>query len=1808
MRQTAPAATIALLLASVLCICAQEQPLTGWTYSFTANPLSDEWADPGFLKLTDGSKDPAGSAILSGGTIAIEVDLARTCRLTRLVAQVHRHNDNYKLRRLSVEALQAGQYVAAGENTGGFWGPTEQSAFALEVPLEVTTDRLRVVFEAASIVSIQEIELYGTPAEAEVGSRLYEQLPFSDAAGAHVSEVDADGDGAKEIVLENPLVRLVFQPDGGVCRSFVLKEPNVEFVGGTGRYGMLRDQLWEPRYVFADRLYFAETGQDDTGAWVELRSQGVGGMLSFTHMSKRVHLRADSPVVRVHYTLTNDPSSQTDYAYGLWAHHFLGGGERGATYFFPTTQGVVEERCLPGEELEVWHRNPSRGWTALVGEDGVGLAATMDYRALNCFYMWSGVGTRIPTLEWRYNRVPVRAGESFETDMTFLPLEPATAPRRVDAVLGNVVGAIEAMPGPQRGVAVSITRPEAGPRVTGTVQVRGLPDGDWEPLLELELEGAGASLSNCLVLEKEGMDIAVRCLVSQEGEQIGSFERGLSRTGEPFALKMDPESEQIGDSGAAAAKALPGHELSTEVETPHFPWAKPYYKGPVRALVLCDDRYSREVIELWQRLEMDFEYVKFMSTLDKEWLWHGDRSILTLEAAQARLAEKLKSDYDVIVLGALKWDHHFTPELRQTIAEKVRAGTGLVYIEPDGTQADDELEGVCGVADSESRSLNWWGKWEPVAEHSIVSGLPWDIMPRTRRMPYVTQPQGEALATVTSSGGEQQPLIVAGQLGQGRVVSLTYDTLTHIPGYRGYSALTPAISYRGNYNLVDEMRGVTWQYWEHWWALLCRCATWAAHKDADIRFESLAADLQTGKLTGRLVGEVPEGAQVEVIYRDRFSAEVARGQAALGAGQEATTITAELPESLRAGRCFADLVLRDSQRASIAWAATSFAGPDTLAFRSIAVGEKTVTAVEDFCPAGQPWQRRFRATEPFRLDCEVALQLPVTELVTVSARLTDSHGRLLAAQIRPVTADTGKVSFEAAPEVLYNCGYRWEVELTRGETVCDTDHAEFIVVPPYNWDRFTFTSWGGQYLWRCQYLFDFVRPRVEALGLDVAMNGSNEIGTGKVWWDYWQNIEHSYMGVLSYVAPGVPDFMDANLPKKAAEYAKTHDKSQLVREPCLHDPEYLSKLRDGITTIVMPRIAQFGRAYDYCMGDEMSLTHYTRYFDYCFGEHTLAAFRTWLQGRYETLETLNAEWETDFAAWDAVMPMTLDEVKGRANAAPWAEFRDFMNDTLAEYYTMVQDTIRRTDPQAQCGLSGTQEPKPGNGMDWWQNSGAFSYYHSYNTGWSDEMRRSFASATGVSQSPYRCGYWQDGRRLEYQMFWCLLHDTKGISAWTTPLLFYGDFTTSQAGKDTQANVLEMKAGIWDLLRSAGREHDGIAIHYSHPSINAALLVNKDTEIKDVRDGWVKLIEDLGLQYDFLSYQQVESGALNPPSGTQGSYRVLILPESLALSPAETEQIKRFVRSGGAVIGDVAVGIMDDKCRRQSPGMLDEVFGIRRVGEETALPLGIAVEGAEGRINMPAGEAGVRCAQGAAALGHVVDTEVPALIRHEYGEGRAVYLNLNLSNFENERRFGTPSERLLRDAVMEALSWCGVERRYPIAAQSGAAPHVELVRYSSGPLEYLGLLADRDDEEPTVARIALRRPCHAYDVRAGRYIGQIEVLTAPLEPGECRVYCLSQAPLGTAALTVDNEAKPGGALAYRLTPRPGAEGERALWRVTLLGPNGKAVGEYARNILLAAEPVDGTVHLALNDPAGTWRLQARCLCTGEVLQREVEVGG
>src|SRR4029453_14791434 len=125
---------------------------------------------------------------------------------------------------------------------------------------------------------------------------------------------------------------------------------------------------------------------------------------------------------------------------------------------------------------------------------------------------------------------------------------------------------------------------------------------------------------------------------------------------------------------------------------------------------------------------------------------------------------------------------------------------------------------------------------------------------------------------------------------------------------------------------------------------------------------------------------------------------------------------------------------------------------------------------------------------------------------------------------------------------------------------------------------------------------------------------------------------------------------------------------------------------------------------------------------------------------------------------------------------------------------------------------------------------------------------------------------------------------------------------------------EIRGGIGALLINSDRQSDPIAIHYSPPSLRVEWMLeqkpngeawvkrsassDEDGPMRWLRESYCRLLDGLGRQYTFVTSAQIEGGGL-----LKGGYRVLLLPRSTALSEAEADAMRAFVKQGGILIAD-----------------------------------------------------------------------------------------------------------------------------------------------------------------------------------------------------------------------------------------------------------------------------------------------------------------
>jgi hypothetical protein len=474
--------------------------------------------------------------------------------------------------------------------------------------------------------------------------------------------------------------------------------------------------------------------------------------------------------------------------------------------------------------------------------------------------------------------------------------------------------------------------------------------------------------------------------------------------------------------------------------------------------------------------------------------------------------------------------------------------------------------------------------------------------------------------------------------------------------------------------------------------------------------------------------------------------------------------------------------------------------------------------------------------------------------------------------------------------------------------------------------------------------------------------------------------------------------------------------------------------------------------------------------------------------------------------------------------------------------------------------------------------------------------------------------------LHPQLFW-------------SPSIVNPDMTFSRSGRDLGEAFAALRfEGIGRLLMEAERLDDGVAVHYSMPSVHAAgILGHHDRDAAETaqtsfpanRDGWVKLLDDLGLSFRFLAAPQVEAGALR-------GRRVFVLPYSTALSDREAAEVRRFVEAGGVLLADGATGLFDEHVAWRDAGALDALFGVaappprsrvaapaERTPPEGA-PAAPRVEGdlrvtAEGTAlgiaapdlaGLEALEPAVRAAAGR-PLFRAGDADLAVVNR--VGKGRTVYLNALLDREDASRD-------AWRTVLRAVLADAGVRPAVSVRDASGRpATRVRVARYRFGAHEVVALLSGHLDVETSFSRdgvavfedaetgrtvrhqveIALPRAAHVTDARTGEALGRTARLRTALTAGDALVLALG--PRSAAVrIAGPEQARRGEAPEFSAI---GSETGRRLLRWHVHGPGGAFLPEYAKVTVEDGPAATFTLPLALGDASGEYRIRVADILGG-----------
>jgi len=1277
----------------------------------------------------------------------------------------------------------------------------------------------------------------------------------------------------------------------------------------------------------------------------------------------------------------------------------------------------------------------------------------------------------------------------------------------------------------------------------------------------------------------------------------------------------------------------------TTVVTPHVPWATKLPQGPIKSFFIPSIQYGRDMVELMQRLALD----PTTDSIDSSWdinCWgigdyygheyRGDRDDFRTVYGYVEKDLTLNAHYEVMLIPGINGWSRMTRATRDAILRRVQDGAGLVLLhpfvgdvtghpfkgdEPVGDERIWELSPLVGVANDTvnergypevNRDAVTKGKWEPGDPHFITEGLPLELLPEgtVGGSFYRYKSKGDVLI---KSGAH--PIMSVSSYGKGRVVAMAYLE----------EGFTPQ-----SINPIENK--IYWDYWEYQYSLLARALLWAAGRNTPVRIQSLTANEAGLKLS--LNAASRQAVRIEVNGHNEFGQALGSTtiKKVLSSGANAIEIPApELQPSFGwpGGRQIFNVIIRDANdNSTLNWGAATFTTPKRAMMTS------TKTAV-DVYKRGETLSAVLRASGNLN-----GLQMRM--------QVWDDLGRLL-----------GNISAPARGERTFTfplTDFLGKFALVRGELIDDRGaivdqlraKPEMVVQEARRAKEYTaLVSFGGTK----HYLQDAQMTMVRAAAADTGFTWSNDV-------DNSLNIPRGTFGVYWYDrGPTTPEAMEraiADYQKtndfealgyltKKELYKRTGDKKFLQRTPSFNDPAVLKNLADIVRASARNK-ARYNMDY-YFVGDEGSLTSYGDAVDFDWNPHTLTDFRRWLQQQYGNLAALNNEWRTSFSDWNSVVPYTTEEARKTRNFAPWADHRTFMEITFARAYQTAREAAIEGDPDAHIAVSGTQATNAYNGADWSRLDRVIDDFLSYDGGNQWDMHRSFAKPNAMIG--FWTGYGSHGLAVQNAIWTAAIHNVLHPNIFWMYSFLNPDFTHSASARDMGKAFSSLRSeGVGKLLMESVRQQDGIAVYYSMPSIHAASILgyhqrssDDDDEVADKarlsftanRDGWIKTIKDLGLQFDFVSSEDVAAKGI-----ANDRYKVVILPLVFALSNNEIQQLEQFVARGGVVIADAAPGWLDQHCAWQTNGRLKKLFGIATVDSDkrqlklTSGEVRTTSQGSE--LGLPRELSGIRLAQpdvkvsdGTALL--KVGNNDAAIVKRT-GAGWTIYLNTAWDQYPKQRaaNFGGAAYRQLVNAI---LNKAGVRPSFQASSPDGRQlQQTQIARYKFGNAEIVAIVKENvavagvvgqdgvttynDANLGQVAEqeltIKLPRKFYVTDVRAGKQLGFTDVVHSSVLIGDALVLALTP-EVNELKFDGPVSAHAGEHVSFGLKSTTAGT---SLVRCHVFAPDGSRLPIYSNNVLLENGRGTFSLPFALNDPTGKYVVRATDVVTGAVIEKSIEL--
>ena len=1506
---------------------AAKLPVSG--YTFTSKTHTEQGADPGFKKLTDGKINADGSKERYGRVLVRHIDNKRApvkisfnfrneIKLDEAKVHYFRWKNSHGIKAIKLVGIKAdGSQIPMGSVTLNHpYTKPEKDPFNMDAVIKAEDSTpvksVDVIFTATGgFLALNEIEFFGTEIQSAKPKLSGNPLDkFAAAAKPGFRMYQADG----QFVLENDHVIYGIDPrySGAVNYAFD-KSAKANLImysaPGSGYGPLFNDRFWPGGYDIRDMyryISYQAAVIADTPEKKQVRMTGVGksGIYASVKIEKTFTLEKNTSVLKVDYAITNGMDNVVPLQKGFWTY----GGVQIANGYNRIVPGVNGVEVSPALK-QLATRDISAGWYG-VEAAGKGLAVLVPWERLKEIYYWAE-NDYTGTVESKLGIYPINAGSTYTFSMALAPFDKVGIPDKVNEFASGGFNLQSEYPKTPAELSFKVRLNAPGTcdiRISAGILHKGKSEVTFKEIAKGKVSGTHTEFKfkpvkgrGTIVYRAELLKGGKVMFFADSAAAFNNYNSGLY-------VQVLPGTK-IKDSSPDTAK-LNLNFNSTAIATPHIKWAQPYAGGKIKVLAVNSVTGGiRDMIEMKQRFDIDLT-TNFIAGL---WSLSGHTMSLNVKSCVNELAKQLKKDYDLYVMSSDIWEV-IGKGNAAVILDKVAKGAGLILTEPSQVPAEFSKYIKLHKKAITPNAIAWKGDFKGIDEK---------LLPATRIRQYT------ALGNVSAKAGKA-PLAGSFTYGKGKVYALAY--IASNPSGKGgkYSKkatfFLPQMSY-GPANVIPQ-----YDYHEYQMAYLGKLFFDAAGKKTAVTDGKLTA--LPGKLTLDLKANAAEKIEIAVTVKDKFSKalQTIKAEKALKAG--VNTIEIALDKTPLAGLHIVDVIV-NGKKGTLWWGAASFDNPGTAKITAVKVADKV-----------------------YKKNEKLPVEVTFTGKADVRYSLFDNTGNEVA-----------RANGAKAAVVLADCRTpiaQLVVELVNGKTVLDRAKVRIELYQAPDPKRMNIAQgWPGVGSKGQLYLLPYYLEQLKKFGI-TCTSGSNSSRDVPLVEQVIRDSGITYLSTAVSTAAVVGGKRPFDVSKKPK------DKFDLIRKPCLSAPGFQKALAT---------VTGIGSHFKYGImmlpgPDEANMFSE---WDGCFSIHCQKEFRNWLKKVYPSLDALNKSWDCSFKSWDEVIALTASEARQKKSFAGWVDHRTFNDWKRADSFRIMLGALDKATGNIPYSLSGTSETNPWNAWDWYQLMPYLRTLAGY-TGEQTIQHRSFAPHR-LGSMPW-IGYDGNFNHQHQRVLFNLMNGSTGFNIYGNHNI-QTDYQLSPRGKELVDVLNIYRNGTGEAMMRMNTMTYPIAFLYSPASIKVNWITGFSNQRTASTAGFSQMVKDANLVYDYIAYGQLEKG------GVPEKYQVVFLPMCSAISDKEVAALEAFVKKGGILIADFRTGTFDSHGAPRSNPALNKLFGIKSKGEFKKENCVVTGSGALKGFNIKVDfvETGITPVT-AKVLGSA--NGKPVIFENSFGKGKAVY--------------------------------------------------------------------------------------------------------------------------------------------------------------------------------------------------------------------------